>query len=221
MNSVQHSPEFRLENGRLFRNDQEFLQLQHLYKAAMKEIRMRLEVLNDEFRVTYARSPIHHIESRLKSTESIVEKLERKGLPVTVETAKERLNDIGGIRVVCNYIDDVYAVEKMLLRQTDITLVKRQDYIEKPNYNGYRSLHLDVRVPIFLSDRTEYVLVELQIRSVAMDFWASLEHDLRYKVADKAALPQGINEEMLQCADEIAVIDRKMQDMYHRIQEAK
>lgn len=220
MNTDKDYTQERRDRGRLFRNDQEFFQLQHLYKAAIKEIRMRLEVLNDEFRVTYERSPIHHIESRLKTTESIVEKLERKGLPVTVETAKARLNDIGGIRVVCNYIDDVYAVEKMLLRQSDITLVKRQDYIEKPNYNGYRSLHLDVRVPIFLSDRTEYVLVELQIRSVAMDFWASLEHDLRYK-ADKATLPQGINEEMLQCADEIAVIDRKMQDMYRRIQEAK
>lgn len=208
------------EERRLFRDYQEFLQLQHLYNAAIKEIQMRLEVLNDEFKVTYQRSPIHHIESRLKSTSSIVEKLERKGLPVSAEVAKERLNDIAGIRVVCCYIDDVYAVEKMLLRQTDITLVKRQDYIETPNYNGYRSLHLDMRVPIFLSDRTEYVLVELQIRSVAMDFWASLEHDLRYK-ADKAALPAGINEEMLQCADEIAVIDRKMQDMYRRIQEAK
>ncbi len=208
------------QKNRLFASYQEFAQVRHLYSAAIKEIEMRLEVLNDEFRVTYERSPIHHIESRLKSTESIVEKLERKGLPVSMETAKTRLNDIGGIRVVCNYIDDVYAVEKMLLRQSDIALVKRQDYIENPNYNGYRSLHLDVRVPIYLSDRTEYVLVELQIRSVAMDFWASLEHDLRYK-ADKATLPEGINEEMLQCADEIAVIDRKMQDMYRRIQEAK
>ncbi len=206
--------------SRLFSNYQEFLQLQHLYNAAIREIQTRLEVLNDEFRVTYERSPIHHIESRLKTTESIVEKLERKGLPITIETAKARLNDIGGIRIVCNYIDDVYAVEKMLLRQADIELVKRQDYIAQPNYNGYRSLHLDMRVPVNLSSRTESVLVEIQIRSVAMDFWASLEHDLRYK-ADKATLPEGINEEMLQCADEIAIIDRKMQDMYDRIQAAK
>ncbi len=220
MNRNILTAEGQQKSDRLFDSYQEFLQVRHLYSAAIKEIEMRLEVLNDEFRVTYERSPIHHIESRLKSTESIVEKLERKGLPVSMETAKTRLNDIGGIRVVCNYIDDVYAVEKMLLRQSDIALVKRQDYIENPNYNGYRSLHLDVRVPIYLSDRTEYVLVELQIRSVAMDFWASLEHDLRYK-ADKATLPEGINEEMLQCADEIAVIDRKMQDMYRRIQEAK
>ena len=174
--------------NRLFRNYQEFLQLQHLYNAAIKEVTMRLEVLNEEVRVTYERSPIHHIESRLKTTESIVAKLERKGLPVSLETAKARLNDIGGIRIVCNYIDDVYAVEKMVLRQPDIHLVKRQDYIAEPNFNGYRSLHLDMRVPVNLSDHTEEVMVEIQIRSVAMDFWASLEHDLRYK-ADKASLP--------------------------------
>lgn len=220
MSSRISSPAQSNAMSRLFSNYQEFLQLQHLYNAAIKEIKMRLEVLNDEFRVTYERSPIHHIESRLKTTESIVEKLERKGLPITIDAAKERLNDIGGIRIVCNYIDDVYAVEKMLLRQSDIELVKRQDYIAQPNYNGYRSLHLDMRVPVNLSARTESVLVEIQIRSVAMDFWASLEHDLRYKV-DKATLPDGINEEMLQCADEIAVIDRKMQDMYDRIQSAK
>lgn len=210
----------RTLHARLFQNEQEFQQLRHLYTSAVKEVRMRAEVLNDEFSVTYARSPIHHIETRLKSTASIVEKLERKGLPVTAKSARVKLNDIGGIRIVCNYIDDVYAVEKMLLRQSDIHLVKRQDYIAHPNYNGYRSLHLDMRVPVHLSDRTESVIVEIQIRSVAMDFWASLEHDLRYK-ADKAALPEGINEEMLQCADEIAAIDRKMQDMYRRIQDAK
>lgn len=208
------------EGKRLFCDYREFLQMQHLYNAAIKEIEMRLEVLNDEFRVTYERSPIHHIESRMKAVESIVAKLERKGLEVSAESARTQVNDIAGIRVVCNYIDDVYAVERMLLRQSDMELIKRQDYIENPNYNGYRSLHLDMRVPIFLSDRTEYVLVEIQIRSVAMDFWASLEHDLRYK-ADKASLPAGINEEMLQCADEIAQIDRRMQDMYRRIQEAE
>lgn len=204
----------------LYRDYQEYLQFQHLYQAAVQSIQMRLEVLNDEFSVRYAASPIHHIDSRVKSTHSIIEKLKRKHFEVSVESAKAHVNDIAGIRVVCNYIDDVYSVEQMLLRQTDMELVKRQDYITDPNYNGYRSLHLDMRVPIFLSDHTEYVLAEIQIRSVAMDFWASLEHDLRYK-ADKATLPAGINEEMFQCADEIAVIDRKMQDMYHRIRDAK
>ncbi|NLU23711.1 MAG: GTP pyrophosphokinase family protein [Clostridiales bacterium] len=208
------------EIGMLYSSYHDFQQLRHLYNAAVREIQMRLEVLNDEFNVMYARSPIHHIESRLKSTKSIVDKLKRKNLSISTASAKRNVNDIAGIRVVCGYIDDVYRVEEMLMRQTDIELVKRQDYIKTPNYNGYRSLHLDVRVPVFLSDSTQHVLVEIQIRSVAMDFWASLEHDLRYK-ADKAALPSDINEQMLQCADEIAEIDRKMQDMYRRIQEAK
>ena len=204
--------------GELYESYQEYLQLQHLYSAAMRQLQTRLEVLNDEFQVMYARNPIHHIESRLKTSRSIVDKLRRKGLPVSMRSAMENINDIAGIRVVCCYIDDVYRVEEMLLRQTDMELVKRQDYIAQPNFNGYRSLHLDLRVPVFLSDRTEHVLAEVQIRTVAMDFWASLEHDLRYK-ADRDRLPPGINEEMLRCADEIAVIDREMQDMYRRIHE--
>lgn len=219
-NFLLHSDDVALHNesGALYQNYQEYLQMQHLYSAAMQEIQMRLEVLNDEFSVTFSRSPIHHIESRLKTPRSTLEKLQRKGYPISLESAKKNINDIADIRVVCCYIDDVYRVEEMLLRQSDMELVKRQDYIECPNYNGYRSLHLDLRVPIFLSDRTEHVLAEVQIRTVAMDFWASLEHDLRYK-ADKSRLPAGINEEMLRCSDEIAEIDRKMQNMYRKIQE--
>ena len=132
---------------------------------------------------------------------------------------RERINDIAGVRVVCSYIDDVYRVAEMLERQTDIEIVKRQDYIRTPNYNGYRSLHLDIRMPVYLSDRTEHVTAEIQIRTIAMDFWASLEHDVRYKV-DKTKLPEGINEEMLACSDKIAEIDRQMQDMYRRIKAA-
>ena len=208
------------DTGTLYKSYQDFLQLQHLYSAAVRLIQTRLEVLNDEFNVMYARNPIHHVESRLKSTGSMVAKLQKKGLPITIESAVKSINDIAGIRVVCCYIDDVYRVEEMLLRQSDMELVKRQDYIAQPNYNGYRSLHLDLRVPVYLSNRTEHVLAEIQIRTVAMDFWASLEHDLRYK-ADKENLPEGINEEMLRCADEIAAIDEKMQDMYKKIQQSK
>ncbi len=204
---------------RLYKNYQDYLKMQHLYDSAVKQLTTRLEVLNNEFKVLYARNPIHHIESRVKSTDSIIGKLLKKGLPVSVEAAVRNINDIAGIRVVCCYIDDVYRVEEMLLRQSDIELVKRQDYIKAPNFNGYRSLHLDLRIPIYLSNSTKYVLTEIQIRTVAMDFWASLEHDLRYK-GDKEKLPEGINEEMYRCADEIAAIDKKMQDMYRRIQGA-
>lgn len=198
----------------------EYLVMQNLYESAVKQLKLKLEVLNDEFNVLYARNPIHHIESRVKSPDGIIAKLLKKNYPVSIESAMKNVNDIAGVRVVCNYIDDVYRVEEMLLRQADLELVKRQDYIATPNYNGYRSLHLDIKVPVYLSDRTEYVVAEVQIRTIAMDFWASLEHDLRYK-ADKSKLPKGINEEMLDCSNNIAEIDLKMQDMYKRIQKSE
>mgnify|MGYP000026109195 CR=1 FL=1 len=203
-------------DGELFHSLQELLELQHLYNAAMKEIQTKLEILNEDFNVRFSRNPIHHIESRLKSSHSILRKLKRKGLDVSADSAKKNLNDIAGIRVVCCYIDDVYDVADMLLRQWDIQLVKRQDYIQHPNYNGYRSLHLDLSVPVFLSESTEYVTVEVQIRTVAMDFWASLEHDLRYK-SDKT-IPQSISDAMLESADAIAAIDVRMQEIYREIQ---
>ena len=205
----------------MLRNDPyEIRLMQNLYDAAVKQLSLKFEILNNEFKVLYARNPIHHIEGRVKAIESMVAKLRKKGLPPTIEAARESINDIAGVRVVCSYIDDVYRVAEMLARQSDVEIVKKQDYIQTPNYNGYRSLHMDIRVPIYLSDRTEYVVAEIQIRTIAMDFWASLEHDIRYK-ADKSKLPAGINEEMFACADKIAEIDRQMQDMYQRIKAAE
>lgn len=201
----------------LFRDYRELAEMEHLYNAAIRQLTSKFEILNDEFRVKYERSPIHHIGSRLKSSASIVKKLMKRGKDVSVESAKENINDIAGVRVVCHYIDDVYAVADMLLRQSDVKLIRRQDYITQPNYNGYRSLHMDVEIPVYLSDKTEFVAVEVQIRTVAMDFWASLEHDLRYK--SNKEIPEGIIEQMLKCADEIADIDRRMQEIYKQIQE--
>ena len=201
-------------------DSQEIVVMTRLYDAAVRQLVLKFEILNDEFKVLYARNPIHHIEGRVKSLPSIAAKLLKKGQPLTIEAAKRNVNDIAGVRVVCGYIDDVYRVADMMTRQADIQLIRRQDYIQTPNYNGYRSLHLDIRLPVYLSDRTEQVIAEIQIRTIAMDFWASLEHDIRYKV-DKTRLPAGINEEMLACADRIAEIDRKMQDMYRRIKAAE
>lgn len=198
----------------------EYLVMLNLYDSAVRLLKLKFEVLNNEFKVLYARNPIHHIDSRLKSPESMIAKLKKKGYDVSIESARKNVNDIAGVRVVCNYIDDVYSVAEMLKRQTDLEIVKIQDYIKSPNYNGYRSLHLDIKVPVYLSDRTEYVVAEVQIRTIAMDFWASLEHDIRYK-ADKSKLPQGINEEMLECSNKIAEIDAQMQDMYKRIKAAE
>ena len=211
----------RTANGpKLCEDPHDFLVLRNLYDSAVKQLSLKFDILNNEFNVLYARNPIHHIEGRVKSQDSIVAKLVKKGLPVTIESARKYVNDIAGVRVVCSYIDDVYRVAEMLARQTDVEIVKKQDYIQTPNYNGYRSLHMDIRVPVYLSDRTEYVVAEIQIRTIAMDFWASLEHDIRYK-ADKSKLPAGINEEMYACADKIAEIDRQMQDMYQRIKAAE
>lgn len=201
----------------LFHTYQELLEMQQLYNAAIKEIETKLDILNDEFKVRYMRNPIHHVESRLKSPQSILSKLERRNFEVSLDSAKKNLNDIAGIRVVCCYIDDVYRVADMLLRQSDLRLIELTDYIKQPNFNGYRSLHLDIEVPIYLAERTEHVTIEVQLRTVAMDFWASLEHDLRYK--SEKDIPHEIVDEMLQCADEIAAIDQKMQNIYQRIQQ--
>ena len=190
----------------------------NLYEAAVKQLKVKFEVLNDEFNILFERNPIHHIEGRVKSLASIKSKLAKKGYEFSIDNAKKYVNDIAGVRVVCNYIDDVYNVAEMFLRQTDIELVKKQDYIKTPNYNGYRSLHLDMKVPVYLSDRTEFIIAEIQIRTIAMDFWASLEHDVSYK-KDKESIPKGIEKQMLDCSDRIAEIDKQMQDMYKKIME--
>ena len=185
-----------------------FLVMRNLYAAAGRQLTLKFEVLNSEFNVLYARNPIHHIESRVKSPESIAAKLLKKGLPLTLESAMQNVNDIAGVRVVCSYIDDVYRVAEMVERQQDLEIVKRQDYIKTPNYNGYRSLHLDLRVPVYLSDRTEQVLAEVQIRTIAMDFWASLEHKIYYKFEGNA--PDSLQAELKACADMVDMLDAKM-----------
>ncbi len=205
------------EKGVLYQNVKEYLALQHLYNSAIREIRTKLEVLSDEFQVNYARNPIHHIESRLKSPRSIIEKLKRRGYEVSLSSAREHLSDLAGIRVVCCYIDDCYRVAEMLLRQNDLRLVHMDDYIKEPLKHGYRSLHLDMEVPIYLSERTEPVVTEIQIRTVAMDFWASLEHDMRYKCS--APIPPALSDQMADCAHRINEIDREMQAMFEKVSE--
>ena len=206
MNDAEKKPELQ---GKL----REFLVMRNLYEAAARQLTLKFEILNDEFSVLYARNPIHHIESRVKTPESIAAKLLKKGLPVSIETAREHVNDIAGVRVVCSYIDDVYRVAEMLERQKDIEIVKRQDYIKTPNYNGYRSLHLDLRVPVYLSNRTEQVLAEVQIRTIAMDFWASLEHKLQYKKNIPESQAKFLKDELYDCAQQSAALDKRMQNI--------
>jgi putative GTP pyrophosphokinase len=193
----------------------DLLATEHLYLSATREIATKLEVLNDEFKQTRDRNPIHSIKTRVKSPKSIADKLTRRGHPVSVESARQNLTDIAGIRVICPYLDDIYTIARLLVRQDDVTLVRSSDYIKNPKPNGYRSLHLVVTVPVFLSDRTECVPAEIQIRTIAMDFWASLEHELGYKLSG-GKTPE-IEHELKACADVIAETDRRMQALFEAI----
>ena len=194
---------------------QGFETFRHAYRAAIKEVRTKIEILSEDFAVRHDYNPIHHMERRLKSPESIEEKLQRYGKEISIESARENIMDIAGIRVVCDFIDDVYAIADMLMEQNDITLIAKKDYIENPKDNGYRSLHLVLSVPVFLLNGCESVPVEVQIRTVAMDFWASLEHQLRYKKGKE--LTTKINFELKACAEVSAKLDKRMQGLFDEI----
>ena len=189
------------------------------YSYAIKDIRTKPEILNDELAFRTRRNPIESIESRVTKPASIIEKLRRKNYPVSVESIFENLHDVAGVRVICSFIEDIYDVADMFLKQDDITLVEIKDYIKNPKSNGYRSLHLIVKVPIFLSDRTLDMKVEVQIRTMAMDFWAALEHQANYKKGIQGI--DGLIEELTECAEIINQTDRRMQDIYHKILQAK
>ena len=189
--------------------------------SAGMELRIRQAKDYMEMAQLYDHNPIHHIDNRLKSIASIVEKLRRKGAAVSIENAKAYLTDIAGVRVVCNYIDDIYRIADMLCAQDDIVVLRRTDYIENPKENGYRSLHLIVSVPIYLAEKTEHVNVEVQIRTIAMDFWASLEHQIRYKPDEAIHNDDALRRELKQCAEESALLDRRMQEIYRRLKEGQ
>ena len=178
------------------------------YRCAIMEIETKFNVLNEEFSLRYDRNPINGIQTRLKSPGSIREKMERKGLPLKLDLIEEKLMDIAGVRVICAFPDDVYMLEEALLKQDDITLIKRKDYIANPKENGYRSLHLIVAVPIFLAREKRIMNVEIQLRTIAMDSWASLEHQLRYK--KDVEFTEAMANELLYCAKLSAELDAKM-----------
>ena len=194
-----------------------FIELEHLYDSAIREVKTKLEILDSEFRTKYSYNPIHHIEDRLKSPESMFKKLQRNNLPFTVESVRENLFDIAGVRVICNYIEDIYQVADLLTAQDDVTLIKRKDYIANPKANGYRSLHLVIETPVYLSEQKELVNVEVQIRTIAMDFWASLEHELKYKTDTEVSAE--LAEQLRLCAETIAQTDMKMQQIYRTLKQ--
>ena len=193
-----------------------FVELDHLYSSALKEISTKLDILDDNFNHIYKHNPIHHMERRVKEMTSLVKKLQRKGLTIDAETAKTNILDIAGIRVVCNYLEDIYVIEKLLLKQEDVKLLKRKDYIQHPKENGYRSLHIVVSIPVFLADRVEATPVEIQIRTIGMDMWASLEHKIRYKNNTNT---EDYKDKLKECAVEISDKKTKMQTIHSEIQD--
>ncbi|MBQ8928044.1 MAG: GTP pyrophosphokinase family protein [Oscillospiraceae bacterium] len=193
----------------------EFLELEHLYESAAEIVKTQLNIYDNEFSFKFQRNPIHGIESRIKSPQSIVEKLQRKGFPLSAKSARQNLMDIAGIRVVCYYVQDIYALAELLHLQETFQVVKVKDYIKHPKPSGYRSLHMILTVPVRLAGGRQLVPVEIQIRTIAMDFWASLEHQLHYKT--DCVVSDALKEELRDCAETIAQTDLQMQDIYQRI----
>ena len=184
----------------------------HLYRSALKVAVTQMEILDEEFARMYDHSPIHHIEYRIKSLDSIVDKLRRRGYDVTIDNIYAHIQDLAGIRVICNYMDDVYYLRSLLTRFESFRVIREVDYIKEPKPSGYRSLHLVVNVPIVISEGTMVLPVEIQLRTIAMDMWASLEHELRYK-SDRKFTDEDAARLRL-CSDAISEIDQEMQDIY-------
>ena len=194
---------------------QRYNRLMAYYRCAIMEVETKFNVLNEEFSLRYDRNPINGIKSRLKRLDSIQEKLKRKQLPFDLQTIEEHIHDVAGVRVVCAFVDDVYLLAEALLKQDDIMLVEKKDYIANPKPNGYRSLHLIVTVPIFLEHEKRVMQVEIQLRTIAMDFWASLEHQLRYK--KNVAFTEEMAQELRDCAQLSAQVDLRMDALRARL----
>ena len=196
---------------------EQFHKLMAYYRCAMMEIETKFNVLNEEFSLQYDRNPISNIKTRLKSPESMREKLKKKGFPLSVEAIEARIHDVAGVRVVCAFPEDVYMLAEALLAQDDITLIEKKDYIQNPKENGYRSLHLIVTVPIFLAKEKRMMQVEIQLRTIAMDFWASLEHQLRYK--RECLFSEEMAAELKYCATLSAELDVRMDKLRSYVQD--
>ena len=195
--------------------------LMSCYRCAIMEIETKFRVLNERFSLQHDRNPIDSIQSRLKSPDSILDKMLRKKLPFTLEAIENNIFDIAGIRVVCSFVDDIYMLADCLLQQDDITLIERKDYIKNPKKNGYRSLHLIIEVPIFLQNTKKLVYVEVQFRNIAMDFWASLEHKLQYKKNIPESQAKFLKDELYDCAQQSAALDKRMQYIRNVIAESE
>ena len=203
---------------RFINNAAKFSDLMMMYRCAIREVQTKLEVLDDEFSVEYKRNPISFIKTRIKKPESIYSKLQKLGYDFTAENIQEQLNDVAGVRIVCAFIDDIYTVADLIAGQDDIKVIKIKDYIKKPKPNGYRSYHMIIEIPVFFSKGKTPMRVELQIRTNGMDFWATLEHQLRYKKGIEE-LPgyEDISEELYRSAQAVIEMDNEMQQIKNKI----
>ena len=188
-----------------------------LYDSALKELNTRLEIINNDFKLAHQYNPIEHITSRIKSYQSIAKKIRKQGVELTVENIVNYVNDVAGIRIICSFTSDIYRIAELLSRQSDIRILRVKDYIQNPKPNGYMSYHMIVTVPVFLSDRMVETKAEIQIRTIAMDFWASLEHKIYYKFEGHA--PDYIRRELKECAELVAFLDKKMLSINEEIKE--
>lgn len=188
-----------------------------IYNSALKQIMTKLEILNDEFQHVHRYNPIEHIKSRIKTPESIVKKLKKHGYESTIDNMVDYVNDIAGIRVICSFTSDIYRIAEMISNQSDIRVISVKDYIVNPKQSGYKSYHMLVTVPIYLSDCVKTAKVEIQIRTVAMDFWASLEHKIHYKFEGNA--PEHIKEQLVECSRIVSELDERMRSLNEEIQQ--
>lgn len=199
------------EVAKEFSKSKEFLDSMTYYRCALMEVETKLNVLNEEFSLQYDRNPFESIESRLKGPTSIVEKMLFKGLDINVENMEGEIFDIAGVRVVCSFKEDIYKLSDLLIQQDDVILLAKKDYIENPKSNGYRSFHIILDIPIFLSDGKRHMKVEVQFRTIAMDFWASVDHKLKYK--KEIDHPEEVVERLKKCADSLAEMDDEMEEI--------
>ncbi|MGO4372610.1 GTP pyrophosphokinase [Paenibacillus sp. 2TAB19] len=186
------------------------------YKFALDEVETKLNILNEEFQFIHDYNPIEHMKTRIKTPESLMTKLRRKGLDISLEAAKEHIRDIAGVRVICSFSTDIYHIVDMISMQSDVKIIEIKDYVKNPKPNGYQSVHLIIEIPVFLTNRTEYVGVEIQIRTIAMDFWASLEHKIYYKFDER--IPEHIQQQLKGSAAMIDSLDRQMLALNEEVQ---
>lgn len=207
----------QMQQFKQFKN--EITRFMMMYKFALDSLETKIEILKEEFQFLHDYNPIEHTKSRLKTPESIINKIMRKECDISFPSIKQNIKDIAGLRITCSFVSDIYRISDMLKSQSDLIILETKDYIKEPKPNGYQSLHMIVGVPVYMSDRQENVCVEIQIRTIAMDFWASLEHKIFYKY--KEAVPQRLLQELKQAADSASALDKQMERLHNEIAEIK